>query len=304
MPKDPIPVIFDTDIGTDIDDLWALAMLLGCPELEPKLILTACGDTVYRAKLTAKFLQVADRCDIPIGIGISDPEGEQYPLNFQESWLNDFDIETYDGTIYPNGVQAMLEIIRESSVPVTIISVAAVTNLAKALSLEPGFARKCHFVGMHGSINLGYGGKDDPVPETNVRLDVPAFRKLISASWLSKVITPLDTCGRVVLDGSRYQSIRHSQKPALQALLKNYDIWSKEVTWFKVDYVEFQSTTLFDTVAVYLAYNKDFVRLESLKLSVREDGLTYLDPDGIEIQAALDWHNLDAFYDHLLARLL
>lgn len=34
-----IPVILDTDIGTDIDDLWALAMLLKCPELEIKLVI-------------------------------------------------------------------------------------------------------------------------------------------------------------------------------------------------------------------------------------------------------------------------
>lgn len=75
-----IPVILDTDIGTDIDDTWALAMLLNCPELEPRLINTVSGDTPYRAHLTAKFLQAAGRTDIPIGIGIGNPAGS---LNFQ-----------------------------------------------------------------------------------------------------------------------------------------------------------------------------------------------------------------------------
>ncbi|MEI6563560.1 MAG: hypothetical protein WCO42_04540 [bacterium] len=39
MPKlkQTIPVILDTDIGTDIDDTWALAMLLRCPDM-PLLI--------------------------------------------------------------------------------------------------------------------------------------------------------------------------------------------------------------------------------------------------------------------------
>ncbi|MEZ6080360.1 MAG: hypothetical protein R3C56_33220 [Pirellulaceae bacterium] len=32
-------MIFDTDIGDDIDDTWALAMLLRCPELDVKLVL-------------------------------------------------------------------------------------------------------------------------------------------------------------------------------------------------------------------------------------------------------------------------
>ena len=39
-PKTPIPVILDTDIGLDIDDVWALAFLLKCPELDVKLITT------------------------------------------------------------------------------------------------------------------------------------------------------------------------------------------------------------------------------------------------------------------------
>ena len=36
--KAKIPVILDTDIGGDIDDTWALAMLLKSPELDLKLV--------------------------------------------------------------------------------------------------------------------------------------------------------------------------------------------------------------------------------------------------------------------------
>jgi inosine-uridine nucleoside N-ribohydrolase len=54
-----IPVILDTDIGTDIDDTWALAMLTRCPELEPRLVVTATGDTTYRARFVAGMLQSA-----------------------------------------------------------------------------------------------------------------------------------------------------------------------------------------------------------------------------------------------------
>ena len=42
----PIPVILDTDIGDDIDDTWALALLLKSPELEVKLV---AADTVLIA---------------------------------------------------------------------------------------------------------------------------------------------------------------------------------------------------------------------------------------------------------------
>jgi len=50
--RQPIPVVLDTDIGTDIDDTWALAFLLRCPELDVRLITTATGDTFDRARLS------------------------------------------------------------------------------------------------------------------------------------------------------------------------------------------------------------------------------------------------------------
>jgi len=40
-----IPVILDTDIGIDIDDTWALGLLLKCPELDVKLITTTSEDS-------------------------------------------------------------------------------------------------------------------------------------------------------------------------------------------------------------------------------------------------------------------
>ena len=65
-----IPVMLDTDIGTDMDDTWALAFMLRSPELDVKLITTASDDTTVRAKIVAKLLTIAARTDIPIGIGI------------------------------------------------------------------------------------------------------------------------------------------------------------------------------------------------------------------------------------------
>jgi inosine-uridine nucleoside N-ribohydrolase len=35
-----IPVILDTDIGGDIDDAWALALILKSPELDLKMLVT------------------------------------------------------------------------------------------------------------------------------------------------------------------------------------------------------------------------------------------------------------------------
>ena len=58
--KKPIPIIFDTDIGSDIDDNWALVMALKSPEIDIRLVTTNEYDTVYKTKLVCKTLEIAD----------------------------------------------------------------------------------------------------------------------------------------------------------------------------------------------------------------------------------------------------
>ena len=53
--KKRIPVILDTDIGGDIDDTWALAMLLKSPELDVRLVVSDTGDTTYRSRIIARI---------------------------------------------------------------------------------------------------------------------------------------------------------------------------------------------------------------------------------------------------------
>ena len=54
--KKPVPVILDTDIGSDLDDTWALAMALKSPEIDLKLVTVTEFDVEYQAKLAAKML--------------------------------------------------------------------------------------------------------------------------------------------------------------------------------------------------------------------------------------------------------
>ena len=51
-----IPVILDTDIGTDIDDAFALALIINSPEFELLGVTTVSGDTAARARIAAKML--------------------------------------------------------------------------------------------------------------------------------------------------------------------------------------------------------------------------------------------------------
>ena len=297
------PVILDTDIGTDIDDTWALAYLLRSPGLDLKLVLTETGDTRYRAKIAAKLLQRAGRTDVPVGIGCKGTMGEA-ERNL-DPWVRSYDLGQYPGRVVEDGIGALIDTIMQSPEPITIIAIGAVPNLAEALNREPRIAARCRFVGMHGSFDVGYDGKSPAAAEANVRGDPAALRTVLAAPWRDILLTPLDTCGRVTLSGNNYARIWGSMNdPLLRAVIESYCVFAPRVSWMDCDYFATRSTTLFDCVAVYLATSEQLVGIETVTFRVTDDGFTIRDPRGVRARVALRWKDQPAFEKLLTETLL
>ena len=297
---DRIPVILDTDIGDDIDDTWALGFLLRCPELEVKLVVGDQGKPLYRAKLIAKFLEAAGRTDIPIGMGLDANAAGDGP---QAAWVKDYNLNAYPGKIHPDGVRALIDTILKSRPPVTVLAIGPLPNLAAALEREPRIAERARFVGMHGSVRKGYGSSKDIQPEYNVKQDVKACQRAFTAPW-DITITPLDTCGIIDLAGDRYAQVRDSKKPIAAAVIENYRLWSVAQNKGQPTKVaDERSSTLFDTVAVYLAWTTELLKMETLGIRVDAEGFTRIDPAAKPVKVATEWKDLDAFRDLLVRRL-
>ena len=298
----PIPVVVATDIGDDIDDTWALVLALKCPELDVKLVLTDFGDTEHRALIVGKLLEVAKRTDVPIGIGVREkgvPSG-------QAEWVKGYDLARYPGKVHKDGVQALVDLALRSPEPVTLIALGPPPSLAEALRREPRIAGKLRLAGMYGSLHRGYSGKPKPEPEWNVRASAPAARALLTAPWKEAFVTPLDTCGLVTLQGERYARLRASREPLLVALFENYEVWCRTKEWCTKEpgRVAIKSSTLFDTVAVYLAVTRELVKTETLGVRVTDDGMTVPDEAGHALVWATEWKDLDAYEEWLTRRLL
>ncbi len=299
-----IPVVFDTDIGTDIDDTWALAQILRSPELDLKLVLTETGDATYRASLAAKFLEVAGRTDVPVGLGKDfGPMPEEY--RNQTPWLKGYNLTKYPSRIHQDGIQALIDLVMNSKETVTIIAVGCTPTLAAALEREPRIAARCRFVGMHGSFKVGYGG-GPPSAEANVKGFPAELRKVLSAPWQDILLTPLDTCDRVALRGEPYHAIWSATgDPVLRAIIENYCIFAPRVNWMHCDFFATRSTTLFDCVAVYLAHAEALVEIEKVRFRITDDGFTVPDANGpLQARVALRWKSLPDFETFLARRLL
>ena len=69
MSAAPVPVVFDTDVGTDVDDALALALALGSPEIDLRAVSVVNGDVALldlRARIAARLLGLAGRSDVPV----------------------------------------------------------------------------------------------------------------------------------------------------------------------------------------------------------------------------------------------
>jgi len=295
----PLPVMLDTDIGDDIDDTWAIAMLLKSPQFEVKLVTTTAGKAEYRAKLVAKLLQTAGRSDIPVGLGAGGRDG----VGAQQAWVENYSLKEYPGKVLEDGVQAVIDLANaqeRAGQPLTIIAIGPLHTLGEALTRQPELARKAHFVGMHGSVRKGYDNNPTPCVEYNMT-HVPGAQRVFAAPWRSATITPLDTCGLVRLTGDTFLGVRQSTDPLIQALVENYRIWAKKAAASELT----ASSILFDTVAVYLALPgaKPLIKQETLPIRVDDKGMTLIDPAGAKMAVGTDWADL-AGYHQFLARVL
>jgi inosine-uridine nucleoside N-ribohydrolase len=240
---------------------------------------------------------VAKRTDVAVGLGAgykAAGTGEH-----QGAWVKDYNLAGYPGKVQTDGVGALIAAIDAAPQPITLISLGPSDTVAAALERKPDIAAKAFFVGMQGSLRKGYGGSDKAAAEYNVAANIAAAKKVLGAPWRKTTITPLDTCGLVNLSGRRFQTLCESDDELVKALLENYRIWKK------ADKVS-ESTILFDTVAVYLAYPepKSLVVMEELPIAVTDKGFTAIDPAGAKMSVATAWKDLDGYRDLLVEVLL
>jgi inosine-uridine nucleoside N-ribohydrolase len=153
---------------------------------------------------------------------------------------------------------------------------------------------------MHGSVRLGYDGHAEVSAEYNVKADPEALRRAFAAPW-QVTITPVDTCGLVTLRGEKYRRVLESRDPLAAAVIENYRAWAKHGG--RPEMADERSSTLFDTVAVCLAFTSELLKMEKLGIRVTDDGFTVIEESARAINCAMEWKDLSAFEDLLVERL-
>jgi inosine-uridine nucleoside N-ribohydrolase len=180
-------LIFDTDIGNDIDDALALAMIHSMETRgETKLLaVTVTKDNRYAGPFIDLIDTFYGRPDIPIGTvrNGKTPDVGKYLRSVVESGFYPHHLD--DSQKYPDAVAVLRKTLAaEKDRSVTIVQVGFSTNLARLLdsapdqnSMETGrelVRKKVRLICvMAGAFPAG-------PPEYNVKIDIPSARKVFA----------------------------------------------------------------------------------------------------------------------------
>ena len=299
-----MPVIFDTDIGSFVDDVVAIVLGLASSELDVKLVVTCTGNNIVRAKVVAKLLTILGRDDIPIGLGIENSNHTKHPLS---DWAKDFNLADYKGGVFHDGVGKMAEVILTSTSTVDIFMIGPMINFPTLLRRYPGVVKRARVKAMAGSIYKGYHNSSTPDPEYNVAVCPWCFRQVLHAGW-PVTITPLDTCGVATLEPSQTRDMLTQLTPLVNVVVGTILYYCTDNPYGDLQ-CNFNVTTpvMYDSVATTLALAeaKKLMVLKELNITVDSDGNTRIDNSvGVPISVALDWKNGVDAYRHFLVRKL
>jgi inosine-uridine nucleoside N-ribohydrolase len=285
-------VIFDTDIGGDIDDAWALGYVLKSPAFEVLGVTVADGDTAARAKIVCKILHRLGRADIPVAVGRKTAAMPVDQINYQFAWAEDFEAVRPVAT---PAVDFIAETIRRNPGQVTLIAVGPLQNIGDLVRKYPEVIRLVtRVVLMSGSVGPN-AWSSTPVAEWNVKLAIDEARIVYAASWPLTTV-PLDATTYVKLEDAEREALRRTRTPLVVALEALYRLWADWPT---------SRMTLHDQLAVVEAQapGQYFGRCEEMPIRVDDAGFTRVDGSaGRGVTVCLE-PKRDAFMKHFLGQI-
>jgi inosine-uridine nucleoside N-ribohydrolase len=292
QPAGRMKVILDTDIGTDIDDGWALGYALKSPAFDLIGVTVTDADTPQRARLVCKLLYRLGRTDVPVAMGRKTPAVPADRIDYQFTWAEDF--QAYKPVSTP-AVDFLADAIRRNPGQVTLIAVGPLQNIGDLVKQHPDVVPLVkRVVLMSGSIGPN-AWSAAPMAEWNVKLAIPEAQAVYAASW-PLTIVPLDSTTYVRLEVHERQALRKAGTPlviALEALLR---LWADEPD---------SRMTLHDQLALAEAQHpgRFYARCDPIPLRVDDEGYTRVDAGrGRPVAVCLE-PKRDEFMAHYLAQL-
>jgi purine nucleosidase len=213
MASDKIPVILDTDIGSDIDDAVCLAYLLRQKRCELLGITTVSGEPQKRAALSDAVCRAAGRTDIPIHPGCDRTiQGKMFqPECPQAAVLPRFPHRPPEEFKPRTAIEFLREQIHSRPGEITLLTIGPLHNIGMLFAMDPEIPKKLkrivlmcgvftHRLQGYGPGMVEWNAKGDPLAtdityrapikdHTSIGLEVTCKCRMPSADCIEKFKT-------------------------------------------------------------------------------------------------------------------
>lgn len=216
-------IVIDTDIGTDVDDAYAVAFALMRPELDILAITTAFGPTLDRLRILRTLARtVRDSALPPMAAGDGAPV-TPVGAERRDALLGEvpnqapFAAPDKDTPVY--GAALLMEsALRAHPGEVTLVTIGAMTNVARLLRHRPEIKPV-----IRGIASMGGSFQPDRI-EYNIKCDPVAAAEVLS-SGVPCALFSWEVTKRVVLEAPHMARLREADTPVTRALVELTELW-------------------------------------------------------------------------------
>ena len=259
-------ILIDTDIGSDVDDAIAITLALKSPELEVVGITTVYGDTILRARIALKLLQLIGTDHVPVAAGIEKPL-----LRERDVWWAGHEgkgiLTEEDEKLKPiekHAVDLIIEKIMGNPKEITLVTIGPLTNVATAIIKEPRIVDNVKEIVMMGGVaRIFKNAPELPYIEHNIKCD-PEAAAVVFNSGIPITMVGLDVTMRVPIDRSHLKTIKNVGTPLTETLARLIEIW-----W---DFLKSDSSPMHDPLAVSYCIKPEFLKTINCEVLIETVG--------------------------------
>ena len=288
-------IILDTDIGDDIDDAYALSVLLA-ENANLLGVTTVYRNSLQRAKIASRMISLFGKSDeIPVYVGEDYPEVE--PLKKFEKVDKDgepniphyIDAEMKDEPVQEGAVDFILETLKKYPNEVTLIAIGPLTNLARAIE------RDKETFALTKDILLMGGNFSEYDVEWNFLCDPEAAKTVFECGVPIKAVG-VDITRKCTFVENTLECFSKLKSDKYKLLVKMTRIWIEH------NEERGQPPTMHDPLAISTLFQDGLVFFKKGKfkifLSDKARAMSLADEHGAEIEYAADV-NVEAFRQYL-----
>ncbi len=293
------PLVVDTDIGTDVDDLMVLAMLPQTPELEPVLVTTVYGDVNLRRDIAGAACRILG-LSVPLAAGLSTPLGGGRV--FWAGHEGEGIIDSGDRSVRldaggnGNAVEAVIKASRTWSGHLEILAIAPLTNLASALLEDPSMTDRIRALHVMGGDFTGALEQ----AEHNFACD-PRAAQIVTGAGVPIVLCGFDSTSRIMFGPEERDRIAASGPAGRLVADQMTRFWDFIDEWAPPEHRG--GNMPHDPLALLTMLEPDLFELKPVRVEVFDDGRTGVTPDPASPTRIVSDFDPDAAAERILSRL-